>query len=667
MPGAGKTMLAAMTIDHLSKTIRSRSAGLAYVFCNYKTQTSQSAASLLAAILKQLVQDQPTIPDRVWNIYREHYPRGTNMSFDDCVEALTSVCRMYPTVYIVVDALDECSGRNDETRSRLLTAIFDLQRSLDVRLMVTSRPIPDIVDIFHDFPTIEIRATPEDVEQFVTDQMSRLPRCVRDNEDLKALVQKKVVEAADGMLVAMIGVHHPLTNRRFQLARLYLDSLQDTTTIKQVKNVLARTFESTRGKNVEQVYDQAYGEALLRIEAQSPMKSALARRTLSWITAARRPLSVSELCTFLALEPDEDDLENIEDVDYENVPAIEDIMSVCAGLLVVDTEADIARLVHHTAQEYFQRKLKLWAPNAQKDITLCCLMHLISLSEAGDLLEAEFRSSISDYAVQNWGSHAQSCELDPVVTRLAFRFLKLDYVPYPFPAAVLDGNREPDIIFGSGIHLLSVYGLHVWLSKLLDTRESWTATINQLDMERHTALAWAAALGNVDVVRVLLRRPELVVNTICGNRGTALTVACSYRRVSVAEMLLEQDGVDVNVEDDQGRSVLWYAAEFGSKAMISALLQRKVKHTPVLWRGIPIFSSPMIRAVMGGHEEVVRLLFNNHREAYARDEIGSIAIECALLANQEKIAQFLIANGCKPQETTATRFSQSTSGRSASE
>jgi Cdc6-like AAA superfamily ATPase len=201
MPGAGKTMIAAMTIDHLSKTIRSRSAGLAYVFCNYKTQTSQNATSLLAAILKQLVQDQPTIPAHVLRLYREHYPRGTNMSFEDCVGALESVSATYPTVHIIVDALDECSGRNDATRNRLLTAIFDLQRTVDVRLMVTSRPIPDIVQYFHGFPSIEIRATTDDVQQFVTDQMSRLPRCVRGNEDLKALVQNKVVEAADGMLV----------------------------------------------------------------------------------------------------------------------------------------------------------------------------------------------------------------------------------------------------------------------------------------------------------------------------------------------------------------------------------------------------------------------------------------------------------------------------------
>jgi hypothetical protein len=37
IPGAGKTVLAAITIDHLSKKELSSSVGLAYIYYNYKT------------------------------------------------------------------------------------------------------------------------------------------------------------------------------------------------------------------------------------------------------------------------------------------------------------------------------------------------------------------------------------------------------------------------------------------------------------------------------------------------------------------------------------------------------------------------------------------------------------------------------------------------------
>jgi hypothetical protein len=38
IPGAGKTMVAAIAIDYLLKPVQSSSHGVAYVYCNYKAQ-----------------------------------------------------------------------------------------------------------------------------------------------------------------------------------------------------------------------------------------------------------------------------------------------------------------------------------------------------------------------------------------------------------------------------------------------------------------------------------------------------------------------------------------------------------------------------------------------------------------------------------------------------
>ena len=42
-------------------------------------------------------------------------------------------------------------------------------------------------------------------------------------------------------------------------------------------------------------------------------------------------------------------------LDEENLPEIEDMVSVCAGLVTIDEESNIIRLVHYTTQEYFER------------------------------------------------------------------------------------------------------------------------------------------------------------------------------------------------------------------------------------------------------------------------------------------------------------------------
>ena len=107
-----------------------------------------------------------------------------------------------------------------------------------------------------------------------------------------------------------------------------------------------------------------------RIEGQVTDQEELAKQVLSWITCAKRPLTTSELQHALAVEVGESEL------DEENLPEIEDMVSVCAGLVTVDEESDIIRLVHYTTQEYFERTQRHWFPNAETDITTICVTYL---------------------------------------------------------------------------------------------------------------------------------------------------------------------------------------------------------------------------------------------------------------------------------------------------
>ena len=196
MPGAGKTMMTAIAIDHLCATAPSGDIGIAYVFCNYKAQADQSALSLLAALLKQLVR--PDIAAAVTRMYNHHSKRKSRPSLEEIFGALQSVCSNYTTVYIVVDALDECADR-DGARGRLIDKLRELQARIDMRLLFTSRFIPEITQKFQSNPMLEVRASEEDVKRFVAGQMPRLPECIQRDEDLKQDVQNMIVEAFGGM------------------------------------------------------------------------------------------------------------------------------------------------------------------------------------------------------------------------------------------------------------------------------------------------------------------------------------------------------------------------------------------------------------------------------------------------------------------------------------
>jgi hypothetical protein len=146
-----------------------------------------------------------------------------------------------------------------------------------------------------------------------------------------------------------------------------------------------------------------------RIEGQVTDQEELAKQVLAWITCAKRPLTTVELQHALAVEPGNTEL------DEDNLSQIEDMVTVCAGLVTVDDESGIIRLVHYTTQEYFERSQGRWFPSAEAEITTICVMYLSfdefesGFCQTDREFEERLRTNpLYDYAAQNWGHHAHS-------------------------------------------------------------------------------------------------------------------------------------------------------------------------------------------------------------------------------------------------------------------
>lgn len=207
VPGSGKTMVAAIVIDHLLNTAQSSESnkvGIAYVFCNYKAQEEKDPTSLLAAILKQLTR--PSNVQLIEKLRERYTNRGTKPSLDEILKYLSEVLQDYGTVYIVVDALDECQDSNG-TRRQFLAKLRDLKAGRDVRLMTTSRfYIQDIEDEFKEAMRLEVQASDEDVKRFVAGQLGRLPKCIQRDRELQKRVEEVISKAVDGMLVPLSNI-----------------------------------------------------------------------------------------------------------------------------------------------------------------------------------------------------------------------------------------------------------------------------------------------------------------------------------------------------------------------------------------------------------------------------------------------------------------------------
>ena len=90
---------------------------------------------------------------------------------------------------------------------------------------------------------------------------------------------------------------------RFLLARLHLDSLRGKPTKKAIQSTLTKLPKGS------EALKEAYNEAVKRIKGQLPEEFELAKKVLSWITYAQRPLTTEELSQALAAEADESELD----------------------------------------------------------------------------------------------------------------------------------------------------------------------------------------------------------------------------------------------------------------------------------------------------------------------------------------------------------------------
>jgi Cdc6-like AAA superfamily ATPase len=201
IPGAGKTILTSIVVDDLCNRFQNDATiGIAYLYCNFRRQDEQKIDDLLASLLKQLAQDQSSLPGSVKDLYDRHKEKRTRPSPDEISKALQSVAAMYTRVFIIVDALDECQA-SDGCRTRFLSELFNLQTKHRTNILATSRFIPEIVDRFKGSVLLEVRASTEDVERYLEGYMEQLPSFVQRNRRLQEEIKTGISEAVNGMYV----------------------------------------------------------------------------------------------------------------------------------------------------------------------------------------------------------------------------------------------------------------------------------------------------------------------------------------------------------------------------------------------------------------------------------------------------------------------------------
>lgn len=198
IPGAGKTILTSIVIDHLITRFQNDpTICIAYIYCNFRRQNEQKAEDLLASLLKQLAQEWPFLPDIMKDLYVRHKDKRTRPSLDEILGALKSVAVTYSRIFIIIDALDECQVL-DGCRTRFLSAIFELQSRCGSSIFATSRINDEIGKLFVGAVPLTIHAHNEDVKRYLNGRMLLQQSDILD-DGIRDMIASEIIKAVDGM------------------------------------------------------------------------------------------------------------------------------------------------------------------------------------------------------------------------------------------------------------------------------------------------------------------------------------------------------------------------------------------------------------------------------------------------------------------------------------
>jgi ankyrin repeat protein len=382
-----------------------------------------------------------------------------------------------------------------------------------------------------------------------------------------------------------------------------------------------------------------------RINGQVKDQEELAKQVLSWITCAKKPLATSELQYALAVEIGESQL------DEENLPDIEDIVSVCAGLVIIDKESGIIRLVHYTTQEYFERTQGKWFPNAEANIMRTCVTYLsfnssndnvfpILTETIDEILKSSSKYPLLQYAAQYWGYHAcRSPERNMLDLILGFLEQESKLVCFLMHALNYrygaSGRRTVADV--PKLQIAACFGLRETARALLERG----ADVEARSSDGWTALSSAAWTGQEAVVELLLERgANIEARTEHG--WTALANASRNEHFGVVCKLLA-NGADIETETDNGWTPLRTAAFHQHDSVICLLLERGADIESKSDKGW----TALLTAALYQRESAIRLLLDKGANIEAKNSRGWTSLDQVVHRGDNNLTKLLLQNGAR--------------------
>ncbi|KAJ7776715.1 ankyrin repeat-containing domain protein [Mycena olivaceomarginata] len=607
-------------LEHLTAQAETKDLGVACIYFNHKETEVQTLDNLLAGLWRQLILRKPL--GSAAQLYEQNIEKKTRPSYEDMQKLLASALIGFMQIYIILDGVDEYP---EEQWGRLAKALTNLGL---VNLLVMSRPHIAPTTLFPNLVTLEIKANDGDIQSYVNRQIqmsTRLSKLIAGKPELRGEISSEICSRVEGIS-------------------------EHSSHIKEVHQAL---------QELPKDLDHTYENTMNRIDAQPSGDRKIARSALTWVVNAQKPLTILELCMALAIEPGSKELDN------DNMTDIGIILSVCAGLVIMEEHSSPVRLVHFTAQNYLDRIQTEKFPDAHFEIT----QNLLTYLQFEECMEGMYYDEDNGVALFQYCQyclvHAQWCEeqLKDEIVRFLGETCKYHSQQYrnkwhspPWNCYIWPGSPSPLWVAASAnlvkttSHLLELapkspdsqeltvaaYCGHQKICKLLLNKG---ADVNAQGGQCGNALQAAASRGHDKIVQVLLNKGA-DVNAQGGFYGNALQAAASEGHDKIFQVLLDK-GADVNAQGGFYGNALQAAASEGHDKIVQVLFSRGAD---VNAQGGE-YGNVLQAAAFGGHDKIVQVLLDKGADVNAQGGFHGNALQAAASGGHDKIFQVLLDKG----------------------
>jgi hypothetical protein len=178
-------------------------SGLAVLqfYFDFNDINKQSNEKMIRSLIMQLSTGNETLPHPLASLYASCVSGQRQPTTDALLETLRELVRDYRTVFLIIDALDECTERQE-----LLSALSSIAAwRLGVHILVTSRREADIGEIINQIgPSkicIQSTLVDNDIRMYVRERLNDDPKLARwkRNKSIQREIEMTLMEKAGGM------------------------------------------------------------------------------------------------------------------------------------------------------------------------------------------------------------------------------------------------------------------------------------------------------------------------------------------------------------------------------------------------------------------------------------------------------------------------------------